>query len=96
MLEDKLLVWKFRRGSKEALRCIYQKYKDDLFEAYSHIETENPFNIIVTKHEEGFPFSAISYMHRINEEFKELRSLNKCAFGHIMVDLDERLPLIDE
>lgn len=74
----------------------YQKYKDDLFEAYSHIETENPFNIIVTKHEEGFPFSAISYMHRINEEFKELRSLNKCAFGHIMVDLDERLPLIDE
>ena len=30
MLEDKLLVWRFRRGSKEALRCIYQKYKDDL------------------------------------------------------------------
>ena len=30
MLEDKLLVWKFRHGSKDALRCIYQKYKDDL------------------------------------------------------------------
>ena len=74
----------------------YEKYKDDLFEGYSHIETENPFNIIVTKHEEGFPFSAISYMHRINEEFKELRTYKKAAFGHIMTDLDEKLPLIDD
>jgi RNA polymerase sigma-70 factor (ECF subfamily) len=30
MLEDKLLVWKFNRGSKDALRLIYEKYKDDL------------------------------------------------------------------
>ncbi len=30
MLEDKLLVWRFKRGSRDALRQIYQKYKDDL------------------------------------------------------------------
>jgi RNA polymerase sigma factor (sigma-70 family) len=30
MLQDKLLIWKFNRGGKEALRCIYEKYKDDL------------------------------------------------------------------
>jgi RNA polymerase sigma-70 factor (ECF subfamily) len=30
MLEDKLLIWKFNRGNYEALRCIYEKYKDDL------------------------------------------------------------------
>ncbi len=30
MLEDKLLIWKFNRGSREALRGIYEKYKDDL------------------------------------------------------------------
>jgi RNA polymerase sigma-70 factor (ECF subfamily) len=30
MLEDKLLVWKFNRGSKDALRHIYEKYKNDL------------------------------------------------------------------
>ncbi|MHC4242690.1 MAG: RNA polymerase sigma factor [Planctomycetota bacterium] len=30
MLEDKLLVWKFKRGSKEALCHIYEKYRDDL------------------------------------------------------------------
>jgi len=30
MLEDKLLIWKFNRGDKEALRDIYEKYKDGL------------------------------------------------------------------
>jgi RNA polymerase sigma factor (sigma-70 family) len=30
MLQDKMLIWKFNRGEKEALRCIYEKYKDDL------------------------------------------------------------------
>lgn len=26
MLEDKLLIWKFKRGSGEALKRIYEKY----------------------------------------------------------------------
>ena len=30
MLEDKLLVWKFKHGSKNALCHIYEKYRDDL------------------------------------------------------------------
>ena len=30
MLEDKLLILKFNRGNREALRGIYEKYKDDL------------------------------------------------------------------
>ncbi len=30
MLEDKLLVWKFKHGSKEAFCRIYEKYRDDL------------------------------------------------------------------
>ncbi len=30
MLEDKLLIWKFNRGNREALRGIYEKHKDDL------------------------------------------------------------------
>lgn len=30
MLEDRLLVWKFKRGSREALRLIYEKYERDL------------------------------------------------------------------
>ena len=30
MLEDKLLLWKFKTGDKNALRRIYDKYADDL------------------------------------------------------------------
>ena len=30
MVEDKILVWRFNHGSKDALRRIYEKYKDDL------------------------------------------------------------------
>lgn len=30
MFEDKLLVWKVKKGDKAALQCIYEKYKDDL------------------------------------------------------------------
>lgn len=31
MFEDELLVWKFKRGSSNALQLIYEKYKNDLF-----------------------------------------------------------------
>lgn len=30
MLEDKVLIWKFKCGNGDALCCIYQKYKKDL------------------------------------------------------------------
>lgn len=30
MLEDQLLIWKFKRGNPDALRRIYEKYKNDL------------------------------------------------------------------
>lgn len=30
MLEDKLLLWKFKRGDRDAFRLIYEKYVDDL------------------------------------------------------------------
>ena len=30
MLEDRLLLWKFKRGSRGAFRLIYEKYADDL------------------------------------------------------------------
>ena len=30
MLEDRLLLWKFKRGSRDAFRLIYEKYAGDL------------------------------------------------------------------
>ncbi len=74
---------------------FYDRYRDDLFEGFGHIETENPFNVIVAQHEEGFPFIAMSYMYRINEEYKEQRAHGNTSHGHIMADLEETLPLLD-
>ncbi len=30
MVEDRILLWKFKRGSRDALQRIYEKYKNDL------------------------------------------------------------------
>jgi RNA polymerase sigma-70 factor, ECF subfamily len=30
VLEDRLLIWKLKRGDKDALRRIYEKFRDDL------------------------------------------------------------------
>jgi len=30
MLEDKLLLWRFKRGSRDAFRTIYEKYAGDM------------------------------------------------------------------
>ncbi|MHC4085177.1 MAG: RNA polymerase sigma factor [Planctomycetota bacterium] len=30
MLEDKLLIWKFKYGNRDAFRLIYEKYADDM------------------------------------------------------------------
>ena len=30
MIDEKILVWRFNRGSKDALKTIYEKYKNDL------------------------------------------------------------------
>jgi RNA polymerase sigma factor (sigma-70 family) len=30
MLEDRLLLWKFKRGNKDAFRAIYEKYAGDM------------------------------------------------------------------
>jgi len=32
MIDEKILVWKFNRGSKYAFQMLYEKYKDDLLE----------------------------------------------------------------
>jgi hypothetical protein len=74
---------------------FYDAYKDALFEGFCHIETDNPFNVIVSRHEEGFPFHAISYMSQINQDYKELQLRGESGYGHIMSELDMKLPMLD-
>ena len=40
MIEDKLLIWKLKRGNQDALRCIYDKYRDDLLRIAAGLLTD--------------------------------------------------------
>jgi RNA polymerase sigma-70 factor (ECF subfamily) len=40
MIEDKLLIWKFKRGSSDALRRIYKKYKNNLLKIASGLSND--------------------------------------------------------
>jgi RNA polymerase sigma-70 factor (ECF subfamily) len=40
MIEDKLLIWRFKCGSRDALCKIYEKYKNDLLKLASAILNE--------------------------------------------------------
>ena len=40
MVEDKLLIWKFKRGSSDALSRIYEKYKNNLLKITSGLSND--------------------------------------------------------
>ena len=40
MIEDKMLIWRFKCGDKAALARIYEKYKTDLFRMASGLLNE--------------------------------------------------------
>lgn len=42
MMQDKLLIWKCRRGSREALRQIYEKYHVDLLKLATVLTGQAP------------------------------------------------------
>ena len=40
MMEDRILLWKFKRGSREALRRVYEKYRTDLLKLAISLVTD--------------------------------------------------------
>ena len=48
---------------------MYEAYGADLFAGYHHLETENPYNVLFTEHQEGLPFLALRYMGEINAHY---------------------------
>src|SRR5262249_56108091 len=63
-------------------RAIYDALADDVFEGCHHLETENPFNVLVTDHEDGLPFIALSYMHRAAERYRAMLDDGRAALRH--------------
>jgi RNA polymerase sigma factor (sigma-70 family) len=40
MMEDRILLWKFKRGSREALQRVYEKHKNDLLKLAVSLVTD--------------------------------------------------------
>jgi hypothetical protein len=76
-------------------RRMYEAHRDDIFDGYHHLETDNPFNVLVTEHEEGLPFIALTYMQRIQVEYVRAAEQGRAALGHLTADLAASLPLLD-
>jgi len=76
-------------------RRMFEAHADDIFDGYHHLETDNPFNVLCTQHEEGLPFAALSYMQRINNEYKAMSEPGRTALGHLTASLAASLPAID-
>jgi hypothetical protein len=74
---------------------MYEAHRDDIFEGHHHLETADPFNVLFTQHEEGLPFVALSYMYRINQDYKLLHEQGRAALGHLTAELAHSLPFLD-
>ena len=69
MIEDKLLIWKFKRGSSDALCRIYEKYKGNLLRLASALlnDTAAAEDIV---HDSFVSFAQSSQRLRVNGNLK--------------------------
>ena len=100
MLEDKRLVWKFNRGDLDALRGIYEKYKDDLVTLAAALLTDVSSAEDVV-HDVFVSFIRSSGKFRLTGSLKgflatcvanSARNRNKAGLRHHGVALDETGP----
>lgn len=87
MVEDKLLIWKFKRGSQEALRRLYEKYKNDLLKlAVALVNDTNAADDVVQDVFVNFAQSAA----RIRLAGNLKKFLATCVANRIRNDLRDR------
>jgi len=97
MLEDKLLVWKFNRGSKDALRHIYEKYKDDLVTLAAALLTDvssaedvvHDVFVCFIRHSEKFRLTGTLKGYLATCVANNARNRNKARQKHTSYGLDE-------
>lgn len=100
MLQDKFLVWKFNNGDLDALRGIYEKYKDDLVTLAAALLTDTSSAEDVV-HDVFASFIRSSGKFRLTGSLKgylatcvanSARNVNKAKYRGRNVALDETDP----
>jgi RNA polymerase sigma factor (sigma-70 family) len=80
MIEDKLLIWRFKRGSSDALCRIYKKYKDNLLRLASALSNyQNAAEDIV--HDFFVSFAQSPEKLKLNGSLKSY--LAKCVVNRV-------------
>jgi RNA polymerase sigma-70 factor (ECF subfamily) len=104
MLEDKLLIWKFNSGRREALHNIYEKYKDDLVTLAAALLTDMAAAEDVV-HDVFIGFIASAGRFRLTGSLKGYlstcvangaRNLNKAGYKRRHVDIKDIDPPVSE
>ena len=104
MLEDKLLIWKFNSGRREALHNIYEKYKDDLVTLAAALLTDVAVAEDVV-HDVFIGFISSAGKFRLTGSLKGYlstcvangaRNLNKAGYKRRHVDIKEIDPAASE
>jgi RNA polymerase sigma-70 factor (ECF subfamily) len=102
MIEDKLLIWKFKRGSTSALCRIYEKYKDNLLRLALALLNDTAVAEDVV-HDCFVSFAKSSQRLKINGNLKSYltasvanraRNWNRAKQRHQTAGLDEAGPII--
>jgi RNA polymerase sigma-70 factor, ECF subfamily len=101
MLEDKLLIWRFNRGDKNALCRIYEKYKGDLLKvAAAHLR--NPDEVEDVLHDVFVSFAQTARKFALRGSLKgylaicianEARDRNRAVRRQSTVALDHAEPI---
>jgi hypothetical protein len=76
-------------------RRMFEAHRQDLFAGYHHLETDNPYNVLFTDHEEGIPFLMLGYLGRIHAEYKAQRGQEGTILAHATAAWATELPLLD-
>ncbi len=102
MLEDKLLIWKLRRGSTSALCRIYEKYRDDLLRVAAGLLKERSEAEDVV-HDVFIAFVDVASNFTLTGSIRgylttcvanKARNLNRTKFRQRTVSLDEFEPTV--
>jgi RNA polymerase sigma-70 factor (ECF subfamily) len=102
MLQDKLFIWQFNRGRKEALRHIYEKYKDDLVtlaavllsDASAAEDVVHDVFVSFLKSFEKFRLTGSLKSYLATCVANNARNINKTRHRHQSFGLDEIEPVL--
>ncbi|HUT47111.1 MAG TPA: sigma-70 family RNA polymerase sigma factor [Sedimentisphaerales bacterium] len=104
MIEDKLLIWRFKCGDRAALACIYEKYKIDLLRIATGLLNETSVAEDVV-HDVFVTFAQSSEKLKLGGNLKgylitclanRARNIKRAQQRQQAVSLDETEPIISD